>query len=487
MLFSSITFLYYFLPITLLVYFLVPERGKNVVLLAASFLFYFWGEPKYSLLMAATVLAGYVGGIWIERAEAKRQGKAAGGRGVFFIGIVLGSLILFKYADFLIGSVNAMAGSSLPLLKLALPLGISFYTFQIISYLIDVRRKEIPAERNFINFAAYVMMFPQLIAGPIVRYSSIAEEMKKRRLNWQAVAEGSSRFACGLAKKVLIADVLSELVAALDKAGTAGGLGMAGSWVLAAAYTLQIYYDFSGYSDMAIGLGRILGFTFPENFDHPLVSKSITEFWRRWHMTLGGWFRDYVYIPLGGSRVKFGRWLLNVLVVWFLSGLWHGASWNFALWGLYFGCFLIAEKAVRTLLVKWKGTCEPEKKQKNFHVARLAGHIYTVTAVVISFVIFRQENLTLVWENLREMFGAGGVGVSSPVALYQIKNYGFLLVAAAFGATPCISRLLAGFDRKEGWQKGKVLLQPMVTILLLLVSTAFMIGSSAHPFLYFRF
>lgn len=471
MLFSSITFLYFFLPITLLIYCLVPEKGKNMVLLAASFLFYFWGEPKYCLLMAVSVAAGYVGGRLIEWAGKQETNGTRRLVAAVFVSISLVFLLVFKYADFLLQSVNLASGGSIPLLKLTLPVGISFYTFQIISYLVDVSRGNLAAEQNVIRFAAYVTMFPQLIAGPIVRYSAVEKQMKHHTLSYRGFADGSSRFACGLAKKVLIADVLSELVFKLD-----GILdkGIFFYWVLAAAYTLQIYYDFSGYSDMAIGLGHMLGFSFPENFDYPLISESVTEFWRRWHMTLGGWFRDYVYLPLGGSRVSLPRFIINVLVVWLLSGLWHGAGWNFAVWGLYFGIFLILEKAFLQKLL-----------QKLPSVLR---HLYTLAVIIISFTIFRLEDFGEIWKNIGGMFGVGGGSAQlSQAAVYETKSYAVLLLAASVGAVPWL-RGLRNRQKKSGRQSHIMgALQPVAAIALLLLATAFLLGSSAHPFLYFRF
>lgn len=456
MLFSSITFLYYFLPITMLVYFIVPEKGKNVVLLAASFFFYFWGEPRYWVLLVVAMLVGYFGGLLLEHSPRIQW---------LPVGAALGILLLFKYADFLLGSINAVFHSRLPLPGLALPLGISFYTFQIISYLLDVRNKRIKAEHNLLHFATYVLMFPQLVAGPIVRYSAITEEMRSPRPSFEAIREGGFRFACGLAKKVLIADMLSELVSELNQMT---GRGTLGQWLLAVAFTLQIYYDFSGYSDMAVGLGRMFGFTFPENFLHPMESKSVTEFWQRWHRTLGTWFRDYVYIPMGGNRVSTMRWMINVLVVWLLSGLWHGAAWNYAIWGLYFAAFLLLERGLRRI--------KETKIRKNGLISGL-GHLYTVLVVVVSFVIFRQENLESLWMELRLLFWGTK---SSAMVVYELKNYVWLLVIATVGATSLVQKLAAPLIARKN-------IKSVLTAVLFLVVTAFLIGSSSHPFLYFRF
>ena len=473
MLFSSITFLYYFLPITMGLYVVAPKRWRNAILFLASFLFYFWGEPTYCLLMLVSILAGYLGGLAVWRTQNLKEEIR---RLVLFIAVAipLSFLVVFKYMDFGISSLNLVLGTKIPLVKLALPIGISFYTFQIISYLADVYRKETPVEKNIINMGAYVAMFPQLIAGPIVRFSSIQRELKERTLSTDQMAKGIGRFVTGLAKKVLLADLLGEFVLAMDGASGSNTLFL---WIVALAYALQIYFDFAGYSDMAIGLGLMLGFHFPENFDYPYRAKSITEFWRRWHMTLGGWFRDYVYIPLGGSRVSVSKWIRNVFVVWALSGLWHGASWNFVVWGLYFGVILVLEKL---FLKKWL-----EK------LPALLQHLYAIVLVVISFVIFRLENFTEAGSYLAGMFGFGltaaeeGAGMS--LGSYQIRNYGFLIVVAFVIATGIPKQL---WDRIKEQKWGAVFekaVTPVVYLILLLVVTGFLIQSSVHPFLYFRF
>lgn len=474
MLFSSITFLYYFLPITLLVYYVVPKKWKNAILFLASFLFYFWGEPKYSILMVVSIMTGYIGGWVIGCLKERENTKWTKLATVASVAILLSFLAVFKYTDFGITTINSMVGSEIPLVKLALPIGISFYTFQILSYLVDVYRGDVIVEKNLINFGAYVVMFPQLIAGPIVRFQDVQAELRERTLSVDKAAKGIGRFVIGLAKKVLIADLLGEFVLAMDTVPKTNALFL---WIVAIAYAMQIYFDFSGYSDMAIGLGLMLGFHFPENFDYPYVSKSITEFWRRWHMTLGGWFRDYVYIPLGGSRVSFAKWMRNVFVVWFLSGLWHGASWNFVLWGVYFGVILALEKL---FIKKWLE-----------RLPVILQHLYAILLVVISFVIFRIENLGEVGTYLAGMFGFGlevaeaGAGIT--LGAYQIQNYGVLILMAVV--------IALGFPKwiweqvmKQDWGKriAKVAC-PVYYIVLVLVVTAFLIQSSVHPFLYFRF
>ena len=476
LLFSSITFLYYFLPITFLVYFIVPKDGKNLILFLTSFLFYFWGEPKYCILMAISILTGYFGGqlIWKVKQRENKNITLEKVVTVVTVFLLLGFLAVFKYADFTISTINGLLGSNLPLVRLALPIGISFYTFQIVSYLIDIYRGEVRVEENFVNFAAYVVMFPQLIAGPIVRFQTVQAELRERTITIDKIAQGIGRFVVGLAKKVLIADLLGEFVLVMD---TIPKNSVSLLWITAFAYAMQIYFDFSGYSDMAIGLGLMLGFHFPENFDYPYVSKSITEFWRRWHMTLGGWFRDYVYIPLGGSRVSFLKWIRNVFAVWFLSGLWHGASWNFVLWGLYFGVVLALEKL---FLKKWLAK-----------FPKILQHLYTIILVVISFVIFRMEDLSEVGTYLAGMFGIGlevsftGSGIHP--AVYQVQNYSVLLLAAFLIALGIPMQIWNRIRRKNQIKSLSKWGQPVYYLMLLLIVTAFLIQSSVHPFLYFRF
>lgn len=342
MVFSGITFLYYFLPCVLLLYFLAPAKAKNTVLLMASLFFYAWGEPVYILLMLFSIFIGYIAGLLLEKTIQRPIGcitpkvVLTGAVGIFTL-----LFIIFKYTDFIIENVNAATGMAIPLRHIVLPIGISFYTFQMISYLVDVYRKEVPAQRNFISLALYISMFPQLIAGPIVRYSTVAEQVHTRKSTWEGIENGITRFVVGLSKKVLIANELGRLCELYK--GTAD-TSVLYTWIYAVAFMLHIYFDFSGYSDMAIGLGRILGFTFPENFNYPYISGSITEFWRRWHMSLGTWFRDYLYIPLGGNRVCSIKWYRNILLVWLFTGFWHGASWNFVVWGMFFGLLLVIEK-----------------------------------------------------------------------------------------------------------------------------------------------
>ena len=461
MLFSSIPFLYYFLPVVLILYFLAPGKCKNTVLLLASLFFYGWGEPKLLLLMLFTIALFYLCGLAIDRAEEPRRRKLWL---TISVVISLALLGLFKYADFFIASFNAAAGVSLPLLKLALPVGISFYTFQCLSYTIDVYRGSVPAQKNLIAFGAYVALFPQLIAGPIVRYADIARELEHRSHSWEDGSLGLRRFLTGLGKKVILADNLALFIKLFRESGEPSVLFY---WMYAIAFTLNIYFDFSGYSDMAIGLGRIFGFRFMENFNYPYLSGSVTEFWRRWHMSLGSWFRDYVYIPLGGSRVSRGRWVRNILAVWMLTGLWHGAAWNFVLWGLFFAALLLMEKWVPAL-----------QKLPGF-----LRHGYVLLAVVLSFVLFNAESLRQAGGDFAALFGFGGLPLVTAETLYYLRSYAVLFAVACFGATQ-LPKMAAKWAENTWF--GRVL-EPIFLVGLLLISTAYLVDGSFSPFLYFRF
>ncbi len=465
MLFSSIPFLYYFLPMVLIVYFLVPSWLKNTVLLVSSLVFYGWGEPKYLILMIGSIIMFYLCGLAIGRSQAQKWKK-------FWLTvsvvISLALLAVFKYADFFISSFNAATGLSIPLLQLALPIGISFYTFQCLSYTIDVYRGTAAPQRNLISFGAYVSLFPQLIAGPIVRYVDVARELENRTHSWDKVALGLRRFLIGLGKKVLLANQFGELTNIFRDSGEKSVLFY---WMYAIAFTLHIYFDFSGYSDMAIGLGKVFGFNFIENFNYPYISRSIQEFWRRWHMSLSSWFRDYVYIPLGGNRVSRGRWIFNTMVVWFLTGMWHGASWNFILWGVLYGVLLIAEKYVPAL-------------QK---LPGALGHIYVMLMVTIGFVLFNAADLTQALADIAGMFGLGGVPLVTEETLYYLGSYAVLFILGFIGSTPVardtVNRLYSGE------KSGKVLavLEPVALIAILLLCSAYLVDGSFNPFLYFRF
>lgn len=467
MLFSSLPFLYQFLPVVLIVYFLVPNFLKNTVLLVSSLFFYAWGEPKFVIFMVIAIVQGYVFGLLVEK--YRRQRKTARLCPWISAAVSLGLLGYCKYTDFFLSSFNALTGLSIPLLRVALPIGISFYTFQILSYVIDVYRGDVAAQKNFIDLAAYVAMFPQLIAGPIVRYADVEPQLKTRTHSLADCAYGARRFILGLSKKVLLANVLYELVSAF-KAGSQQSVLF--FWLYAAAYVLHLYFDFSGYSDMAIGLGRIFGFHFPENFNYPYISGSVTEFWRRWHMSLGTWFRDYVYIPLGGNRVSQDKWFRNIFIVWLLTGLWHGAAWNFVAWGLFFAVFLTAEKL-------WYG--------KALARTKVVKHIYVLLLVIISFVLFDAAGLQDAVLTIGSLFGIGAASAADALSLYYLRSYGVVFLIAAVGATPLPAAAVRALSKNSAGQKAMVVLEPLVLVGLLAVVTGFLVDGSFNPFLYFRF
>lgn len=443
----------------LFIYFLVPKRMKNGVLLAGSLIFYAWGEVKYVLLMVISILIGYISGRWIDHFRGMVRAKWGL---MLSVGIHLGLLGLFKYMDFFISNVNRLTGGNFPLLKLVLPLGISFYTFQIISYEVDVFRGG-AAQKNIVKLAVYISMFPQLIAGPIVRYEDICHQLEERSCTLDGVARGLRLFILGLGKKVILANTLGELCeifkASADKS-------VVFFWIYGIALILQIYFDFSGYSDMAVGLGHMFGFALPKNFNYPFIAKSVTEFWRRWHMSLGRWFRDYVYIPLGGNRGKKARWLLHVGIVWLLTGLWHGAGWNFIIWGLFFGSLLVAEKL-------WF--------LKKLEKSRLLGHVYLIGVVIIGFMIFDASGIEEAMKNIGGLFGFGHIPLISNESQYYLRSYGGIMAVAAAGATPLPGWIAAKAERK--WP----VMEPVFLTAVLLVVTACLVDGSFNPFLYFRF
>lgn len=445
MLFSSITFLYYFLPWALLFYFL-SGRFKNLSLLFGSLFFYAWGEPKYVFLMAGVTGLGYVFGIMAERYRERPGGKILVG---IFVFLCVGILFYYKLPG------------------IALPVGISFYIFQVLSYVIDVRRGQKP-QRNFVNLATYISMFPQLVAGPIVRYSQIEKQLTDRTHSPEMIAGGIARFVTGLSKKVIFANTLGEFAGRFIDSSQPSLLS---GWLYAIAVALWIYFDFSGYSDMAIGLGKILGFHFPENFDYPFLSKSVAEFWRRWHRSLGYWFRDYLYIPLGGSRVPAPRYVGNVLLVWLSTGLWHGLSWNFVIWGLYFALLLILEKL-------WLG--------KFLEKSIVLSRCYLLLVVIISFVIFQAGSLEEVTDRLGVMFGIG-VPLASQEGVFFLRDYGGILLAAVIGATPLAKNLLGKMNSGNAGEKIFAVLEPVFLAAAVLVVTSFLVKGSYNPFLYFRF
>ena len=466
MLFSSIPFLYYFLAAMIILYFAVSGKLKNFVLLLSSLFFYAWGEVRLVSLMLAVILLGYFFGVLIDRSATSKQKK---GWLTLAIASMVGILGYFKYADFFVSNFNAVTGMNVPLLKVALPIGISFYTFQVMSYVVDVYRGEAKAQYNPFTLATYVSMFPQLIAGPIVRYADVAEQLEHRVHSIDKAALGIRRFVMGLSKKILIANALGELCE-LFKAS--GDKSVVFYWLYAVAFTLHIYYDFSGYSDMAIGLGKMFGLEFMENFNYPYISKSITEFWRRWHMSLGTWFRDYVYIPLGGNRVCKPRWLLNIFIVWFLTGFWHGASWNFIVWGLYFAVILMMEKLFLLPFLEKSG---PWK------------HVYVMFLVIISFVIFNAANMGEAFAYIGGMFGTGNIPMVSGEAVYYFKSNLVVLLIAILGATPLCKQLVGKARENKTGARILEILEPIVLVGLMILVTAYLVDGSFNPFLYFRF
>lgn len=466
MLFSSIPFLYYFLPAVILLYLVAPSRLKNAVLLLSSLLFYAWGEKKLVLLFAFAIFLSWAAGLALERLRGTVWAKIVL---LISVGIDLGLLGYFKYTDFFLSSLNGALGLALPLTGVALPIGISFYTFQLLSYEIDVYRGSVPAQRNPIDFGAYVSMFPQLIAGPIVRYADISRQLKDRVHTLEHISSGIRRFLIGLGKKVLFANTFGALCAQFRASSDPSVLFY---WLYAVSFMLQIYFDFSGYSDMAIGLGRIFGFDFMENFTHPYISSTITEFWRRWHISLGSWFRDYVYIPLGGNRKGKVRQLVNILVVWMLTGLWHGAAWNFVLWGLLYAVLLTTEKL-------WT------KRWLDDHKA--IGHLYVLFTVMLGFVLFNAESLPQAASDVAGLFAFGRLPLLSQEAVYCLRSFGWTMILGMVGATPLPAQLGKRLSEHPKTKAVVDVLEPFLLAGILLLSTAYLVDGSFNPFLYFRF
>ena len=462
MLFTSISFLYYFLPIVLIIYFIMPNKYRNFILFVSSMFFYFYGEPKYIILILLEILIAYFGAIIIDKTKNKT---------VFIFTILIHVLLLcfFKYTDFLITNINSIFKTNINLLRISLPIGISFYTFQIISYVVDVYKGKVSVQKSFIRLATYVSLFPQLIAGPIVRYETIEEELKTRSHNFENFAEGARRFTIGLAKKVLIANILGELCTNFDSSSKS----IIFYWLFSISYMLQIYFDFSAYSDMAIGLGRIFGFHFLENFNYPYISKSITEFWRRWHISLSSWFKDYVYIPLGGNRVGKIKLLRNILIVWLLTGFWHGASWNFIVWGLMFGIILIIEKLWFNKYLE--------------KLPNILKRIYVLFIVMISFIIFRADNLSEAFKIINGLFGFNKDVFINEITIYNLKNYFVVILIAILAATPILKNLIIKLKKNKKANYLINLLEPFYIVFLLIIVTAYLIDNSYNPFLYFRF
>ena len=459
MIFSSITFIYYFLPLLLIAYFIVPSKFRNLILLIFSLIFYFLGEPTYIIILLLSCFINYFLGKQIEKSKKKK---------LFLILALLYNIIqllVFKYTDFFIENINNIFNFSIGLMRIAMPIGISFFTFQALGYVIDIYNGKVKSSKSLLNFMTYICLFPQLVAGPIVRYADVDKELVNRETSYSKFAEGIKRFVIGLSKKVLIANVLGEFAKSMIEETVLS------AWLKPLAFTLQIYFDFSGYSDMAIGLGLMLGFSFKENFNYPLIASSITDFWRRWHMSLSSFFKDYVYIPLGGNRVSKLKWIRNIFIVWFLTGFWHGASWNFIIWGLYFGFILLIEKLFLGKYIE---------KTKVFK------HIYTVFIVVISFFIFNVNSTKEIFDGLSNMFFLNNIPLTSIETLYQLRNYLGVLIVAVISATPLMKHVIGRLNETK-FSKVINILEPIFYLVLLTLTTAFLIDASFNPFLYFRF
>ena len=473
MVFSSLLFLFRFLPVVLLIYYVVPHRWRNLVLFLSSLIFYAWGEPVYIILMMVSVLVSYTGGILIERFRQEGNNRKAKAAMVVCVAVSLALLAFFKYVDFAVKTVNSLLDAGIGMLQLALPIGISFYTFQTISYMVDVYRGEAAAQKNLISYAAYVAMFPQLIAGPIVQYKTIDAQLRTRRETVEQVADGIRRFMVGLGKKVLLANNIGglwETIGAVDPME----LPVLTAWMGLAAYTLQIYLDFSAYSDMAIGLGHMFGFRFLENFNYPYISKSITEFWHRWHISLSTWFREYVYIPLGGNRTGLWRHIRNILVVWLLTGIWHGASWNFVFWGLYYGILLLAEKFIfGRYLTK---------------LPALFQHIYCMFFVMIGWNLFAFDDMGNGIKFLKSLFGFYGQTFLNEDTVYLLYNHMVLLILCILGSTRLPKKAGKWIEKRL---ENRVVLQSatqnMFYAVVFLLSVAWLVDATFNPFLYFRF
>ena len=471
MVFSSISFLIYFLPISLGLYYLAPARHKNTVLLVESLFFYAWGEPVYILLMVFSILFNYSFGILLDSSNQPRK------KGILIANITgnLALLGFYKYADFAIGNLNNIMHLNLPLLDIPLPIGISFYTFHAMSYIIDLYRGKVQAQKNIILFGTYIAMFPPLVAGPIIRFESVQLQLRQREVTMDKFASGVKCFVIGMAKKVLLANNIGILWSSIAAAHLSNGeLPVLTAWLGAIAFTMQIYFDFSGYSDMAIGLGRMLGFEFMMNFNYPYRSKSITEFWRRWHISLSTWFKEYVYIPLGGNKKGLVRQLANIFVVWMLTGLWHGASWNFVAWGVYFAILLVLEKTFLLNLLN--------------RLPAFVCHVYAMFFVIISWVIFSNDDLSVGFQYIQNMFGIHSSGLYDKHSLYYLTNYLPLLLVLCICSTPIPCHLASKAKDKFVENKGIVLLiENIGTLVLFFASLAYVVSSTYNPFLYFRF
>lgn len=469
MVFSSITFLFAFLPAVLLAYYISPKAVKNLILMLFSLLFYAWGEPKYILVMLTSIIVGYTMGILTDDFKKANKIKQAKIATALSITVNLGILFFFKYIGFFTENINNVPGIDIKPLNIALPIGISFYTFQILSYAIDVYTEKAKVQKNIINLATYITLFPQLIAGPIVRYETVAEELDNRRENIDDFGEGAKRFIIGLGKKVLIANVASEIFEQLSSL-PAGENSVALSWICAIAFSLRIYFDFAGYSDMAIGLGKMFGFHFLENFNYPYISKSITDFWRRWHISLSSWFRDYVYIPLGGNRGGKIKTLRNIFIVWLLTGFWHGAAWNFVIWGLYYFVLLMAEKLFLGKLLE--------------KIPTVFSRIYALFFINLGWVIFAYDDIGKLGTALKNMFGMNGLSLCNQLTIFTLLSYGVFFVIAFIGSTPLPKKFMNYISTKTKVYDG---IEVVLLLVVMILSTAFLASDAFNPFLYFRF
>ncbi len=477
MLFSSLTFIFIFLPLVLGIYFISKDKYKNTILLVFSLFFYAWGEPKYIILMIFSIIFNYFFGLLIDKYRTNKKLSVA--LLIFDIAINLLMLVMFKYSNFLVNTINDIFNLNITsisifnkdILKLTLPIGISFYTFQMLSYIIDLYKGEVKVQKNILSLGTYIAFFPQLIAGPIVRYETIENELKNRTHTFNKFVFGLKRFIIGLGKKVILANNLAFVADQIIDSGNISNYGTIIVWIAMFAYTLQIYYDFSGYSDMAIGLGKMFGFTFLENFNYPYISKSITDFWRRWHISLSSWFRDYVYIPLGGNRVKKSRWVFNIMVVWMLTGLWHGASWNFVLWGLYFGIILLIEKFfLHKILDK---------------LPNILRWLYSMILIIVGWTIFRNEDITLVLDLLKKMFIFEKTNWLDFIRMnYHLINYVLYFVLGIICMFPFFGKFIEKNQKKEGIMH---FLSNAFILFIFVLCILFLIKSSYNPFIYFRF
>ena len=471
MIFSSLTFTTLFFPAVLILYFICTDlRWRNGVLLVASLIFYSWGEPIWVLAMIGSTAINYVAAMLIDRASSPGLRKTA-----LVVGAAasLAVLFYFKYAAFLVNSVTSLFGVSFSIPVLELPIGISFYTFQVLTYTVDVYRDKSPVQRDPFKLMLYVSCFPQLIAGPIVQYSDVAVMLDERESTPDGFTEGMKRFAVGLSKKVLLANVCGLIIEELPSAAGASGMSVLGAWYISVLYSLQLYFDFSGYSDMAIGMGRIFGFTYKENFNYPYISKSASEFWHRWHISLASFFRDYVYIPLGGNRRGRARTALNLAIVWALTGLWHGASWNFVIWGLYYGVLIILEKLVLA-----------DFREK---LPGAAQHIAALLLIVVGWTVFYYTDMGCLGKHLGAMFGIGAAGLSDPVTMAVIRKYTVLPLIAAIASLPILPRLKAWLGKHEKLEGAADIVSLVCLTALMLLSMIFIVGQSYNPFIYFRF